>query len=323
MHKFLKSGSIAIASVGLLASCGLGDSSPPSDVTKGSLADVGDLSGVSLSVGGKEFTEQLILCELTAQALESTGAEVKRTCGLSGSNTVRTALTSGDIDMYWEYTGTGWITYLGQTEAIADPTKLYEAVANLDKTENKIVWLDPSPANNTYAVAASKEQADALGVATLSDYAKLANDDSSKAGFCGAAEFFGRDDGWPGLEKAYGFKLPGGDVAELAAGAVYSSIDKGSPCAFGEVFATDGRIAALDLVVLEDDKNFFTAYNPAINIREEVLDKNPAIADVLDPIAKALTDQTLQALNAQVDVDGDSPEKTAKDWLVKEGFVGE
>ena len=323
MHNIVKYGSIAIASVGLLAGCGLGNSSPPSTVSAGSLAEAADLSGVKLGVGGKEFTEQLILCELTAQALESTGADVKRTCGLSGSSTVRQALTTGDIDMYWEYTGTGWITSLGQTKAISDPTALYEAVARMDKEKNKIIWLDPAPANNTYAVAASKKQTDALGVATLSDYAKLANDDPSKAGFCGAAEFFGRDDGWPGLEAAYGFKLPEGDVAELSAGAIYSSIDKAKPCAFGEVFATDGRIAALDLVVLEDDKKFFTAYNPAVSIREDVLSKNPKIADVLDPIAKALTDETLQSLNAKVDVDGDTPEKTAKDWLVKEGFVGE
>lgn len=325
MHKNLKLSAVAVAvaSVGLFAGCGLGDSSPPSDVSSGSLAEAGDLSGVQLGVGGKEFTEQLILCEITAVALESAGADVKRTCGLSGSSTVRSALTSGDIDMYWEYTGTGWITHLGQTEAIADPQELFDAVASLDKTENGIVWLDPAPANNTYAVAASKEQATALGVETLSDYAALANDDASKAGFCGAAEFFGRDDGWPGLEDAYGFKLPDSDVAELAAGAIYNSIDKADPCAFGEVFATDGRIAALDLMVLEDDKHFFTAYNPAISIREDVLTKNPAIADVLAPVAEALTDQTLQALNAEVDVDGTTPEETAKNWLIKEGFVGE
>ena len=323
MHNIVKYGSIAVASLGLLAGCGLGDSSPPSTVSEGSLAEAADLSGVKLGVGGKEFTEQLVLCEITAQALESTGAEVKRTCGLSGSSTVRSALTSGDIDMYWEYTGTGWVTTLGQTKAISDPKKLYEAVAGLDKEKNQIEWLEPAPANNTYAVAASKEQADALGVKTLSDYAKLANDEPAKAGFCGAAEFFGRDDGWPGVEKTYGFKLPGGNIAELAAGAVYSSIDKAKPCPFGEVFATDGRIAALDLVVLEDDKKFFTAYNPAVSVRADVLEKNPAIADALGPIAEALTDETLQSLNAKVDVDGDTPEKTANAWLVKEGFVGE
>ncbi|MQA61127.1 MAG: glycine/betaine ABC transporter substrate-binding protein [Actinophytocola sp.] len=306
----------------VLAGCSLGDA-PPSDVSAGSLAEAGDLSGVEVTVGGKEFTEQLILCEVTAQALESAGAKVERSCGMSGSSTVRSALTSGDVDLYWEYTGTGWITHLGETKAIADPTELYQTVAEADEKQNSIVWLEPSPANNTYAVAASKEQADKLGVSTLSDYAKLAKSDAGAADFCGAAEFFGRDDGWPGLQDAYGFKLPKGNVSELAAGAIYNSIDKAKPCAFGEVFATDGRIAALDLVVLEDDKKFFTAYNPSVTIRKEALDTNPAIADVLAPVAEALTDETLQALNAEVDVDGATPEKTAKEWLTKEGFVGD
>ena len=313
---------VAVSGLGLVAGCGLGDA-PPSDVSAGSLAEAGDLSGVALSVGGKEFTEQLILCEVTAQVLESAGAEVKRTCGLSGSSTVRSALTSGDIDMYWEYTGTGWITHLGETEAIADPQELFQAVAAEDKEKNQIAWLDPAPANNTYAVATSREKSEELGVKTLSDYAALANSDADKASFCGAAEFFGRDDGWPGLQDAYGFKVPGKNVSELAAGAIYNSIDKAKPCAFGEVFATDGRIAALDLVVLEDSEHFFTVYNPAVSIRQDVLDQNPKVADVLAPLAEALTDETLQSLNAEVDVDGSTPEDTAKKWLVEEGFVGE
>lgn len=320
MHKGITLLSSAALGVGLLAGCGLGDA-PPSDVSAGSLAEAADLSGTDVAVGGKEFTEQLILCEVTAAALESAGATVKRTCGLSGSATVRSALTSGDIDMYWEYSGTGWITHLGQTKPIADPDELFQAVKEQDEQENSIVWLEPAPANNTYAVAASSETAEKTGVDTLSAYADLAASDPDAAGFCGAAEFFGRDDGWPGLQKAYGYELPGGAVSELAAGAIYNSIDKANPCPFGEVFATDGRIAALGLVVLEDDKNFFTAYNPAITIRKDTLDEQPGIADVLAPVGEALTDETLQSLNAKVDVDGLTPEQTARDWLVEEGFV--
>lgn len=320
MHKGITLLSSAALGVGLLAGCGLGDA-PPSDVSAGSLAEAADLSGTDVAVGGKEFTEQLILCEVTAAALESAGATVKRTCGLSGSATVRSALTSGDIDMYWEYSGTGWITHLGQTKPIADPDELFQAVKEQDEQENSIVWLEPAPANNTYAVAASSETAEKTGVDTLSAYADLATSDPDAAGFCGAAEFFGRDDGWPGLQKAYGYELPGGAVSELAAGAIYNSIDKANPCPFGEVFATDGRIAALGLVVLEDDKNFFTAYNPAITIRKDTLDEQPGIADVLAPVGEALTDETLQSLNAKVDVDGLTPEQTARDWLVEEGFV--
>ncbi len=311
-----------ITGTALLSGCSLGDA-PPSNISAGSLAELGDLSGAEVGVGGKEFTEQLILCEITAQALESAGAEVKRTCGMSGSSTVRSALLSGDIDLYWEYTGTGWITHLGETEPIADPQELYEAVADRDEKENSIAWLKPAPANNTYAVAGSRAKVEELGVTTVSDYAKLVSDDAANATFCGAAEFFGRDDGWPGLQEAYGFELPGNGVSELAAGAIYNSIEKADPCVFGEVFATDGRIAALDLVVLEDDQKFFTAYNPSVSVRAEALKENPGIEEVLAPVAEALDDETMQALNAKVDVDGLTPEETATEWLVKEGFVSE
>jgi osmoprotectant transport system substrate-binding protein len=321
MFKKLTIGSLALTCAGaLLAGCSLGDN-PPSDVKAGSLAEAGNLKGVSVTVGSKEFTEQLVLCELTAQALESVGADVKRTCGLSGTSSVRAALKSGDIDMYWEYTGTGWVTHLGETKVINDADELFQSVATADKQKNKISWVDRAPANNTYAVAVAKEKADELGVKTLSDYAALAQKDSKAASFCGAAEFFGRDDGWPGLQDAYGYKVDKSHVSELAAGAVYNSIDKSRPCNFGEVFATDGRIAALGLTVLDDDKNFFTAYNPALSIRDEVLENNPDIAKVLAPISEALTDEALQSLNASVDVDGDTPDQAAKEWLVKGGFV--
>src|SRR5664279_2960115 len=223
---------LALASIGVLAGCALGDSGT-SDVEAGSLAEGTNLDGVALSVGGKEFTEQLVLCEVTAQALESTGAEVKRSCGMSGSSSVRSALTSAEIDMYWEYTGTGWVTHLGQTEIISDPQELYSRVNEMDSAENGITWLAPAPANNTYALALASETADELGLVTLSDYAALAQSDPDQASFCGAAEFFGRDDGWSGLQKAYGFEVPDGQVSELAAGAIYNSIDKANPCVFG------------------------------------------------------------------------------------------
>jgi osmoprotectant transport system substrate-binding protein len=310
------------AALATLAACSLGEQQS-SGVGSGSLGSADELDGLTATVAGKEFTEQLILCEVTSQALESAGAEVKRQCGMSGSNTVRSALVSGKVDLYWEYTGTGWITHLGETKPLSDPTELYNAVAERDKAENGITWLEPAPANNTYAVATSSENAEKLGVTTLSDYAALVKKDSSQATFCAAAEFLARDDGWPGVQDAYGFSLPSEDQSEVAAGVVYNSIDKGTPCVFGEVFATDGRIDALGLTQLEDDKQFFTPYNPAVSIRDAVLEENPKVADVLAPISEALTDETLQSLNAKVDADGETPEKVATDWLVEKGFVSD
>jgi osmoprotectant transport system substrate-binding protein len=320
MRKHLR-GTAVLGLVALtLSGCTLG-SEPGGEVSRGSLVEKGELKGATLTVGSKEFTEQLLLCEITAVALESVGAEVKRTCGMSGSNTVRSALLSGDIDMYWEYTGTGWITHLKQTTPITDPGEQYEAVAKSDLAENGIQWFPPSPANNTYAIAASTEKANELGVKTISEYAALAKRDAKQASFCGAAEFFGREDGWPGLQKAYGFTLPRSATAELALGAVYSSIDKSDPCAFGEVFATDGRIRALGLTVLQDDKAFFTAYNPSLTVREEVAKKHPQLAQIMGAITEALDDETLRDLNAKVDVDGDTPEDVASEWLRGKKFI--
>jgi osmoprotectant transport system substrate-binding protein len=185
----------------------------------------------------------------------------------------------------------------------------------LDKQQNNIVWLPPASANNTYALAAKTETAQKLGVSSLSDYAKLAGTDPGSAGFCGASEFLGRDDGWPGLQKAYGFSLPKDKVAVLAEGPIYNAIAKGNPCNFGEVFATDGRISALGLTVLQDDKKFFPPYNLSLNVKGDVLAKNPKIQDVMDPVSKLLSTSELQKLNAQIDVDGKTPEEVAGKWL--------
>nr|MBA3800556.1 glycine betaine ABC transporter substrate-binding protein [Geodermatophilaceae bacterium] len=275
----------------------------------------GPLKDATVNVASKNFTEQLLLCEVAAQRLESQGATVTRTCGMSGSSAVRAALTSGAIDMYWEYTGTGWLTHLQQKETITDPDTMYQKLSEADKAKNGVAWLPPAPANNTYAVAVKTETAKKLGVATLSDYAKLTKSDPASATFCGASEFFGRDDGWSGLKKTYGIDLPQDKVAELAEGPIYNAIGTGNPCNFGEVFATDGRIAALGLTVLEDDKKFFPPYNLSLNVRTATLEKSPEVQAVMEPVSKLLTTTELQKLNAEIDVDGKTPEEVASGWL--------
>jgi len=296
---------LAVATV-LVASCG-------GSGKKSSSSGGGKLDGKSFTVGGKEFTEQKILCEITAQALERAGAKVKRQCGLSGSSTVRTALTSGSIDMYWEYTGTGWITHLKHTKPIPDSQQQYDAVAKEDLEKNKIKWLSFAPFDNTYALGVRKDNL--TDVKTLSDYGNLVKSDPAKGSLCVATEFTNRDDGLPGLETTYGFK--GEKLSTLDAGAIYNSIKKASPCNFGEVFTTDGRIEGLGLRVLQDDKKFFAIYNPALNVRASVFDANPAIADVMKPITAALDTATMQKMNADLDIRGDTPKDIAKAFLDK------
>jgi len=280
------------------------------------------LDGAKFVVGSKDFSEQIILAYITMGVLEYYGAETEDKSNIVGSVNTRTALTSGEIDMYWEYTGTGWITYLQETTPIPDPVEQYEAVAERDLEENGIVWLDPAPFNNTYAMAIRREKGEELGVTKLSDLSALAESDPDEVTFCIESEFSTRDDGMPGMLAAYEIDIPEKNIIMMDTGIIYTETDKGT-CNFGEVFATDGRIAALDLVVLEDDKNFFPVYNPALTLRAETLEEYPVLADLFAPIAAALTNEEMQALNALVDVDGEDPEDVAMEWLVAMGFIEE
>jgi osmoprotectant transport system substrate-binding protein len=325
--RFVALGAIAL----ILAACSTpaGATSPPAASASAPAASVGspaasamggvDLAGKSFTVGSKEFTEQLILGQITKLVLEDAGATVKDQTGLVGSPVVREALVSGDIDMYWEYTGTGWITHLKNTAPVVGTKEQYEAVKAADAA-NGIVWLEPAPLNNTYAIALATEKATELGLATLSDVATWATANPAAATICAASEFLARDDGLPGLEAAYGMKFA--TPATLELGLIPPAIDKGTDCVFGEVFATDSRVVQLGLTVLEDDKSFFPAYQPSLNVRKEVFDANPGLADLFAPVAAALDTATMTALNAKVDVDGQEAAEVATQFLTEKGLIG-
>jgi osmoprotectant transport system substrate-binding protein len=287
----------------------------------GASGDV-DLSGAEFTVGSKEFTEQLILGQITLQVLENAGATVNDQIGLAGTVAARKALESGEIDMYWEYTGTGWIIYLGHTKPIPDRQKQFEAVAKEDLKENGIEWLSPpAPANNTYAMAVRSEAYDKLGVKKLSDFKQLVEENPEEATVCVGTEFSTRDDGLPGMEKAYDFEFPKENIVKIDEGLIYQQTDKGKQCNFGEVFQTDGRIEALNLELIKDDKSFFPIYNPALNVSKEVIEKNPQITKLFAPISEKLTTEELQKLNAKVDVQGQLEDQVAEEWLSQNGFI--
>ena len=287
----------------------------------GASGDV-DLSGAEFTVGSKEFTEQLILGQITLQVLENAGATVNDQTGLAGSVTARKALESGEIDMYWEYTGTGWINYLGHTDPIPDSQKQFEAVAKEDLKENDIKWLSPpAPANNTYTMAVRSEVYDKLGVKKLSDFKQLVEENPEEATVCVGTEFSTRDDGLPGMEEAYDFEFPNENIVKISEGLIYQQVDKGKQCNFGEVFQTDGRIAGLNLKLVEDDKSFFPIYNPTLNVSKEVIEKNPQITKLFAPISEKLTTDELQKLNAKVDVEGQLEDQVAEEWLSQNGFI--
>ncbi len=286
----------------------------------GSVSGDIDLSDAEFTVGSKEFTEQLILGQITLQALEAAGATVNDQTGLAGSVAAREALESGEIDMYWEYTGTGWITYLGHTDPVPGRQEQFEAVAKEDLEKNDIKWLDPpAPANNTYAFAVRNEAYEDLGVKTISDFKQLIQERPEEATICVGTEFSTRDDGLPGVEETYGFQFPTENIVKMDEGQIYQATDQGERCNFGEVFQTDGRIEGLNLELIEDDKGFFPLYNPALNVRNQAMD--PKLEKLFAPISEKLTTETLQKLNAQVDVEGQLPEEVAEQWLSENGFI--
>ncbi len=298
-----------------LAACG----GTKSDVKQGSAGQ--ELKGVSVRVGSKEFTEQLVLGQLTLELLRAHGASVTDKTNIKGSTNTRNALTANQIDLYWDYTGTGWITYLKHTKPIPDSQKQYESVAKEDLAKNNIVWEPPAPMNNTYAFAIRQAKGQELGVKTMSDVANLLKTKPNEATFCIESEFSTRDDGWPGLKKAYGMNVPSNAVKQLDTGVIYSETAKGKTCNFGEVFTTDGRIQAKNLQVIQDDKKFFPIYNASLTLRKNIADKYPQIAKVVAPVTTKLTDDALRKLNAKVDVDGYEPAQVAHDWLKQQGFI--
>ena len=291
----------------------------------GPLADV-DNSDFSYTVGSKDFTEQLILGQIALQALEATGANTTDQIGLAGTDAARAALVNGDIDMYWEYSGTNWINHLGNTDPVFPAKKQYEVAKKAELKKNDIVLLERAPFNNTYALAmrseAPKEVPALKDVKKLSDIESVIQNKPDEATVCVESEFRSRNDGLPGMEKKYGYKFPDSNIKLLDTGLVYTATDKGQKCNFGEVFTTDGRIASLGLTTLEDDKEFFPIYNPAINLKKDKYNENKkGLNDTFTPIAQALDTKTMQKLNASVDVDGEDPADVAEQWLKDNGFI--
>ncbi|MFR9807244.1 glycine betaine ABC transporter substrate-binding protein [Pseudonocardia sp. RS010] len=310
----------ALASVALLAGCGLStNTAVPFTVTPGSIMPVPALEGVTLTVGSKDFTEQILVGYMAELALAAAGADVRDLTNIQGSSNSRLALRTGDIDLTWEYTGTGWINYLGHTEPIPDEQEQYEAVRDEDLAQNGLRWLPYSELNNTYAFGTTKAYAEQHDLRTTSDMTEFLKQNPDQAVFCVETEFASRQDGLPGAQRTYGF--PTTEVKTFGTGAIYAGIANGT-CNFGEIFTTDGRIAGLNLAVLEDDKKFFPQYNICVVLREETYREYPEIEQVMQPVAEALNNEEMIELGKKVDVDGEDPGIVARDWMIAKGFIG-
>ncbi|WP_018157562.1 glycine betaine ABC transporter substrate-binding protein [Demetria terragena] len=320
-----RSGVVLTAGAMLLTGCGLGSAGGfvPSGKLSGAVSDVKPLNGAEIAIGSKNFTEQILLGKIAIIMLKSAGATVTDLTNIPGSSSARQAQVQGDIQIMWEYTGTGWINYLGHTDPIPDERKQYVAVRDEDAKKNALRWLPSAPLNNTYGMAVKSSVAKKYGLNTMSDMKKVPQAERT---FCVESEFASRNDGFEPMLKKYGLPLGStikkNQVKTLDTGAIYAATGNGL-CTFGEVFTTDGRIKALNLKVLEDDKSYFPKYNASLVVANKTLEAYPQIKELFAPVAAKLTNNVLLELNRQIDVDGREPGDVAFDWLTKQGLITE
>lgn len=266
-----------------------------------------------LTVGGKNFTEQLLLAEITTQYLRSRGYTVENRSGL-GSVLLRSALENRQLDIVWDYTGTALIVYNRIHEKL-DPQTAYRRVRDLDDARG-IVWLDPSALNNTYALAMPQEQARRNGIHTISQLAEKIRADGPRKRhwFAMDAEFANRPDGLLPLQALYGLCLRRSDIKQMDSGLVYTALHN-NQATLGLVYTTDGRIKGFGITVLEDDRGFFPAYNATPVVRREVLERHPKLAKQLNALSAQLNNHVMLEMNKRVDIDEESVSAVAADFL--------
>ncbi len=278
-----------------------------------------------VKVGSKIDTEGKLLGSVLVLVLESNGIKVENKTALGNTKIMRSAITAGEIDIYPEYTGNGAFMFSEESNPVWKNLKAgYERVKALDFEKNKIVWLEPSPANNTWAIAVRKDVAAANKLKTLDDMGKWIGA-GGQFKLAASAEFVERSDALPAFQSAYGFKLKPDQILTLAGGdtavTIKAAAEKTSGVNAAMAYGTDGPVAALGLVIMDDPKGAQPIYAPAPIIRAEVLAKNPKIKTILEPVFKALDGPTLQVLNARIQIEGQDAKKVAGDFLKSKGLI--
>lgn len=295
---------------------------------------------LTVIVGSKDFTEQFILGNMYIKVLEDMGIATEDSTNLGGTQIAQQALESGDIHLYPEYTGTGLTEVLGLSVedvlgggAEASPVAsgeatpaasmdasqaVYDAVKAAYAEQFGLVWLERSPANNTQALAVKRAFSEENGITTISQLAEMAGDLIVSA----PADFPEREDGLLGLQRVYGAGFEEIEVLPVAPGLKYQALED-DQAQVVLAFGTDGQIAGLDLVVLEDDLSLWPPYNIAPVVRQEVLDAYPDVEARFNEVTTSLTDEVLSDLNWRVDGDDkEEPADVAESYLTENGFIG-
>lgn len=285
-----------------------------------------------IRIGSKQFTEQIVLGQIMLAALEDAGYTVEDRTNLGSTQVNRDALVNGEIDVYAEYTGTALFNYFSDVEwadipesAYGDRVMGYALASSYDAVVNDLVWLEPPPANNTYAFAVTREFAEENDMYSVTDLADYVND-GGEVYMATGDEFAQRPDGIPAFEETYGFDLTEDQlliISNATPAQTEQALNEGANNVnMAMAYATDGALMAYDFVVLEDPLGAQPIYAPTPVFRGEVIRANPEIAGILNPIFRSLDNVTLQTLNARVEVDGEEPRAVAEDWLSEMGFIG-
>jgi osmoprotectant transport system substrate-binding protein len=297
--------------------------------TTGTTATTGTTgsTGGPIKVGSKMDGEGALLGQMIIALLENKGLPVTDMTRTGGTDVVRKALLSGQIDVYPEYTANALLVF--NKDTAVDPAvlqsaqKTYEKAKELDAA-NGVVWLTPAPANNTWAVAIPRTLAEKNNLVSMADWAAYINNGGSVK-IVGSQEFFTSAAAMPAFEKMYGFKLRAEQTMALATGdtpVTEKAAAQGTDGANAAMaYGTDGAIAALDLLVLSDPKGAQPVYQPAPTLLKTTAQTYPEIAQILDPVFEKLDLATLQALNGQIAVEGKNAKTVARDWLTSEGLL--
>jgi osmoprotectant transport system substrate-binding protein len=287
------------------------------DMSVSSLSEL-DFSGLTVNVGSKDFVEQFVLSQLLIVGLEAGGADTIDNVNLGGTVVNRDALLSNEIDAYFEYNGTGWTVHLGRDDPSFDSAELTNGVCVNDLEENGIRWLGVSEFNNTYGFATANDSpAAGLDLQGMADYLAA----NPEASVCMETEYPNRPDGLILFEEATNFQIPTDQIEILETGVIYEETAQGN-CTFGEIFTTDGRIPALELVVVEDP-GVHIIYNVSLTIPDSVYQQAPeAWMSLADSILNPLDNDTMAELNRRVSADGEEPRAVAEDFLREQGLIG-
>lgn len=270
----------------------------------------------TITVGSKDFTESVILGEMLAQLLEAkTDLKINRRLNLGGTDVNFRALRNEDLDMYVEYDGTAYAFHLNIDEPITDPESVFADVNRQLQERESLKFTEPLGFNNTYTLAVPETIVAEYGLQTFSDLVEVAD----RFVFGVEHEFLNREhDGYPGLREAYGFEFK--DVIPMETGLKYRAIQQ-NEVQLINAFSTDGKLPAFDLIVLEDDKNFFPPYKAAPLVRMETLKKHPELEGVLDTLGGQISDAEMQQMNFLVDEEGRNEVEVVREFLQSKGLI--